>query len=914
MRPIWASLNEQDRAAFRAVIAFLESRLEERATLDWALKLKPSDNINRLALLELIDNPRGRKLSEPWQSAWRLIEESWSSSAIEDQDSSGDYHAQHRLSAGDRSGSLVAAVVELVSPRLKVEALTNLHLHFTKPPKRPKRIEDLFSTGLTSGRIVDPTVLKLSGLTDRSFLLSLALALDAAVMRGLDIARRTGWDGEHRLWQIGQLHRVYYVQATERADGEHEPDEFHRGIAPSVKLLHTVVARLVDIDITAAIEFVSRWRRTTSPVHLRLWAALSLDPRVTPANEVSAFLLSLDDQRFWDINDYPEIAELRAKRFGEFDPHEQTVLTARIRKRPPRKQWPRKADSGRVKNARLYWAIRELRRIEIAGAYLPRRDKDWLDTKVNEFPDLVQMSRLDDGFLDSPSVRWIPPSPDSRYDTLAGDARLRALETSLSSARGGWDDDPAKGAADWIRQSGNPVKMLADFESIPDGGSSFARVWEQFGWAHSPSTEQDRDAAQRNLTDECARVLLLLNKLPVATVRQCIDGISHWLSAWEKQVVDSPKTLRVWLKLWPIAVDATNAQRSVEEETPISTGALPSSGRESSDLDTLNTPAGKLVGVFLATCPTLGDNDHPFDVDGAPRTMRDVIIIATGRSGLIARHRMIEALSYFLRAAPDWTHEHLITPLIADNSEALALWRAIARRIRFYDTLKIIGGPMSERATDRRLSRETRRSLVLSLVIESLHALREQREPAVPFVRIQQMLRSLEDEVRAYGAEVIQRFVRDVSAPREGGGTPPSPEQLFRSAVAPFLQRVWPQERSLATPGVSRALADLPATAQEAFAEAVDTIERFLVPFQCWSLIDYGLYGEDDGTPKLSNIINNHTKAAAFLRLLDSTIGSAEGTVIPHDLSDALDQIRRVAPTLAEDRVFRRLATAARRG
>ena len=220
---------------------------------------------------------------------------------------------------------------------------------------------------------------------------------------------------------------------------------------------------------------------------------------------------------------------------------------------------------------------------------------------------------------------------------------------------------------------------------------------------------------------------------------------------------------------------------------------------------------------------------------------------------------------------------------------------------------------MAERASDQRLGRQTRRVLVFSLVIECLHAFRERREPAVPYVRIQQMLRTLDDEVRAYGAEAIQRFVRDISTPHEGQQAPPTPEQLFRSAAVPFLQQVWPQERSLATPGVSRALADLPATAQEAFAEAVDAIERFLVPFECWSMHDYGLYGEEDGMPKLSSI-DNHAKAAAFLRLLDLTIGTAEGSVTPHDLADALDQVRRVAPTLAENQVFRRLATAARRG
>lgn len=912
MKTRWPNLNELDRAAFRATIAFLKGRREERSTVNWALRLKPNDTIKRLALLDLIDSFEGRKINEPWRSAWRLVEESWNNPAFEDHDSTGAYDAQHRLRTGDRSGSLVTAIVELVAPRLKVEPFSDVHPHFRKLPRRPKKVEDLFSSGLTSRKIVDPDVLELGSMTDRSFLLSLALALDAAVVNGLDIARRIGWDGERRFWQLGQLNRVYYVPVGERADGEHEPDEFNRGIAPSAKLLHAVVSRLVDIDISGAVEFVRRWKLTNSPVHLRLWAALSRDSRVTPANEVGAMLLSLDDRRFWNLDDYPEIAEVRAKRFGELDPHQQAELTARIRKRPPRNRWPREVDADRVENKRLYWAVRELRRIEIARATLPERDKAWLDARIHECPDLVRMARLDEGFLGTPKARWVPPNPDSKYDLLAGEERLKALEAALSSARGGWDDDPGARAADWIGQQGKPIQIIVDLESIPDGGAAFPRVWERFGWVHSPAAGQGEDAAQRDLPTESARVLSLLAKLPEATVRQAIDGISHWLSAWGKQLVVLPEGLSVWLKLWPIAVEVTNAKQPVEEEIHLNTVAQSSDDREPMDLDTLNTPAGKLVGVFLAACPSVRPGDSPFLENNVQRQMRDAVGASIGPAGLIVKYRLIEGLHYFLKADFEWTRANLVPPLLEDNSEARVLWRAVARRTRFVDELKIIGVPMAERATDPQLGRETRRSLVFSLVIECLHAFREEREPAVPYARIQQMIRSLDDEVRAYGAEAVQRFVRDVSAPREGGQAPP-PEQLFRSAAAPFLQKVWPQERSLATPGVSRALADLPATAQEAFAESVDAIERFLVPFECWSVLDYGLYGEEDDKPKLSKI-DNHEKAAAFLRLLDLTIGTAEGSVIPHDLADALDQVRRVAPNLVENQVFRRLATAARRG
>ncbi len=648
-----------------------------------------------------------------------------------------------------------------------------------------------------------------------------------------------------------------------------------------------------------------------SPIHLRLWAALSRDTRITSPSDVGTTLLSLRDREFWRITDYPEIAELRARRFGDVDPHQQRAIIARIRGLPPRSLWPRKADAGRVADTRLYWALRELRRIEIGGGSLPPGDKTWLETKIQGFPDLAQMARLDEGFMESAWARAVPENPDDRFDLLAGEERLKALEAALSSPRNGWDDDPRSRANDWIQQPGRPIQILAELESVPDGGAAFTRVWDRFGRAHSPATRQVEGAAQPDLLAESGRVVSLLSKLPGTTIRSAIEGISEWLSAWRDQVTVLPQGLDVWLRVWPIAVEATNVRKPSEEEFDLSTVLRSSSEHEPKGPDTLNTPAGKLVGVFLAACPNLSEDDHPFRINSAPRTMRDGIIAASGESGLIARHRMIEELPYFVKADPTWAKEHLIQPLTADNEEARTLWRAVARRRQSSEVLKIIGDLMAERATDRRLARETRRSLVLRLVVECLHAFREQREPVVPRARITQMLRSLDDETRASAAQVVQRFVRDVSTSGDKGQTPPSPEHLFRSAAAPFLLQVWPQERSLATPDVSRALADLPATAEDAFAEAVDVIDRFLVPFECWSMLNYGLYGAEGAKPKLSNI-DNQEKAAAFLRLLDLTVGTTEGSVIPQDLADALDQIRKISPKLTETREFRRLATAAR--
>ena len=905
MRLLQLSLNARDQATVRSTVAFLESRLEEKETVEWALSLGPDNILERQAILHLLNTSEGISLREPWRSAWRLIEEFWDDPVPDFYGRMGVYNVQDRLRSGERSGALVSAIVDLVAPRLSIEAYGKWQLQFHKFPKRPKKFHDLFQASLTSGKIVDPASLGLQEVTEGEFLVSLANALDAAIIRGLDIARRIGW---RELYLF--LNRVYYVSESERGEEIDEPDKHREGIAPSVKLLHSVVARLVDIDYSAALDFISRWKRKDSPIHLRLWAAMSRCSRITPASEVGDFLLHLNYRIFWDVQHHPEITELRARRFSEFDDATQKAITRRIRKAPPRNKWPKNAEADRIEKARLYWVVRELKRIEVAEATLPPRDKIWLESNIGRFPDLAEMNRIDEGFLESPKGQIVPPNPDRSLDSLEGIDRLRALEQALSASRRGWDDDPAGRASDWIREKDNCVRILEDIEATSDGGAEFPKVWERFGWVHSPSEDQGQETHARDLSTETGRVLVLLAKLPNETLSEAIGGISHWLSCWEKYVVDMPNWSAVWLRAWPLAVETTNAVQPLNEEPNLNVVMQPGSDGPH-DLDTLNLPAGKLVGVFLAACRKKKENSRPFGGSSDLGKVRDHAINASGRSGLIAKHRMIEVLRDFF-VDEEWTKEHLIRPLRADDAGALALWRAVGRQTQFTDILEIIGNDMVDRTTDSQLGRETRGSLAFSLVIESLYALREGREPAVKQDSIQQMIRSLDDEVRAECAGAITRFISDLSKQSDQVSDPLSPEHLFQSAAKPFLQQVWPQERSLTSPGISDRLSRLPAITRSEFAKAVKAIERFLVPFDCWSMGEYGMYGDDDGTPKLA-MINDEAKAEALLRLLHLTVGTAENATIPYDLGDALAQVRGVAPNLARTPEYRRLETAARR-
>lgn len=896
-------IGEHEFPALMAARAFLNGRLAERKTIEWALKLEVRAHIQRQAILDLLEYSKDPKLVEPWLSTWRLIEESWVNPHPTNELSATDYRTRMRLKQGDRSGTLVSAIVELVAPKLKI--ILRSPGGSPPPRKRPKVLADLVFASLTSGKCLDPVELGVNDVSDIPFLVTLASALDHAIEYGLDIVRRIGGKNWRQNWLLGELHRAYYVPAAERPAEASEPDEFHNGIAPSVKLLHAVVARLVDLAPDKAFGFLQVWRLKASPIHLRLWAALAQDYRVIPAEEVAAWLLSLDDRQFWNVHAFPEIAELRARRFRDFSQPAQNKLVARILKLPPRTHWPPKIDAERLEEARTWGAIRELRRIEVAEGVLSPKGSRWLRLRITDFPELAKMNRIDEGFQQGPQARWVPRNPDRQFDNLAGVARLQAIETALGLGRQGWDDNPGERARDWVGEGDNVALILSDLESAGDGGATFPRVWEAFGWAHTPK-ELDKEPP---LVDIARRVLNLLGKLPKETARKAIEGICNWMSSWERILVAVDHWSTAWEKLWPLAIEATNQPHDK------AIALAPSDGSRKDvpdDIQVLNSTVGKLVGVFLVACPRVHPGDRPFEAEGDLKRMRDTMTVVTGTAGLTVRHRLIEHLGYFLRADPEWTEALLVKPLSEDSAESQFHWAAVARRVRSPDELALIGGRMADHAVNLQFSREVREILVLNLVVESLFAYREQREPKVGKDRVQQMLRLLDDEVRSYAANSLIRFIREVSAPTQVEDEKPSPEDLFRSAVKPFLEEVWPQERSLATPGVSAAFADLPAAARGAFAEAVDVVERFLVPFKCWSLLEYGLFGDEDGEAKLT-MIDDKRKAEAFLKLLDLTVGRSEDSVIPHELGKALDQIETAAPPLARDPRFLRLATAARR-
>ncbi|MYB75749.1 MAG: hypothetical protein F4X83_01340, partial [Chloroflexi bacterium] len=432
--PTRESLDQGERNRVKTAKAYLKSRLSERVTVDWALRLEPTQRVERFAIMELLDGHPAPAIKEPYAITWRLIQESWSYRASEKSHSLAVHDIRKRVRAGECSGVLVEEIADLVAPCLEVRSLESRPWLPVKRTRAPKRFQDLLAANLTSISLRSvfgdrPVDLGLAEISDVPFLVSLASTLTARVDHGLYIAHRIY--GEKKNWTPSESPaRVFFDY---RGDEEKDPDSFSRGLAPSVKLLHMTVARIAEIDASAALPFIWHWRHSVSDVYRRLWAVLARDARMVPAKDVGEFLLSLDEYEFWNLTMFPEFAELRALRFANLDEEARQSIARRLQQGPPRDLWPRKLKAREVKNYQRHFIAREFRRIEIAGGELSAELQEWVDMATGEFAYLLNMT-IDYGFRGRSERSGQAPSSESsgRYDELEGEYRLRALGVDLA--------------------------------------------------------------------------------------------------------------------------------------------------------------------------------------------------------------------------------------------------------------------------------------------------------------------------------------------------------------------------------------------------------------------------------------------------------------------------------------------------
>ena len=347
-----SDLSERERACFRTAVAFLKDRLSETQTVAWALGLKPDRRVERIAIAELVTGPEASGLAEPYAAAWRLVVESWSYRSTGQSAELVLHHIRKRV--GGRGSfrhahrghlrSCRPASRDRTAPRPPLAACPETPAPETSQRSLNDRTDQCQLLYDIRGHRIN---IGLDEIADIPFLHALASALMARVDRGLHIAWRIYGDNAGALSAMAWPLRVYFVPpqiGINDRDGPggrvFEPDGVTRGMAPAVKLLHSVLERIAELDADAARSFLARWRHSHASLYRRLWAAAARSAQTVPGAEVVAFLLDLHDIDFWNPSFLPEFAELRAVRFSSLEPDAQAMIARRLRRGPPRRIFP----------------------------------------------------------------------------------------------------------------------------------------------------------------------------------------------------------------------------------------------------------------------------------------------------------------------------------------------------------------------------------------------------------------------------------------------------------------------------------------------------------------------------------------------------------------------------------------------
>ncbi|MGP4806186.1 hypothetical protein ACSV5G_20675 [Agrobacterium cavarae] len=879
------SFNDTDRRISQTTRVFVAGRLEDITILEWAIGLDSKRAAERTALREQFDyepNP----IREPFNLAWKCIFEYW-----ERPDEEGDlarFEIKRQLKRGGSQRETIKLIIDAVRPWLKVDTSKRFRaLSGEAPPSKPRQLKHVIYPSMTSASRMTPEDLALQENDDRHFLFELAVALNASLLAGLNIARMIGSiasDVDVTNWQV---RRVYFVPPAQYPEGGGEPDRHSDGFAPATKLMFAVIERLTSVDPSAARTIINSWDLTAWTLYRRLWAAAARNPELVDADEVSLFLENLAGQEFWWAGSYPEMAEVRAIRWQTFSQESKVRLERRLLKGEPAKLIPKMVANEERQDYRDRHILVELQRIQSAGGTLSQKAAEWFEAAAARIEN-PPVAGLTQGFNQGVRLLHRVRSIDQSFGSIPTSKRLDELARSLADT--GWDDK-SQNASEYIAD--NALDVLRLLEKGADTATS-AKVWQALGYSYRPS---DLNTYEENASSEdLAKIPIALQICRAITservdlLAKAIEGLSSFMNSWERLLREQKLYHEAWIVLWPFAVEKTNAD--IDPDAPLNQEAL-------------NSPAGRLAMAVRVSLPEYRSGSRPLTKGLWPRMLR-ALAATHGTARLHAQFNLVPALAYFTAAAPKWSREFLLIPLQTALAEPnhIDIWEGFAMGGLPQKAITEELAPSLVQATlSDSLSGHVKSSLSELVVWSALHDRYENAKPAVPTALIQQMLRMGADDVRTSAVDAFSQYLK----PGEGVDARKSVD-----IVKAVFNDVWPKELTLSSKAVSDKLADLPADAGEFYVELAELVLPYIAPFDCWSLYDFGVIDMNEPAYTIE-IIDDAKKAAAFLAILDRSVGGEDGAVIPDGLEQALLHIKKIAPKLEKDARYQRLLTLSRR-
>jgi len=877
---------------YEVMKTFFGERSMGRDAFLWAIKGGNQKKVRRIVISDYFRNPYHWNLGmeKTYLEAWNFLVESWS---IEE-----DYYSYihspimlgERIKRGDLSLSTIKAITSHFSPRVIFTANENYKY---KGKNTASNISDLISPEIVgeynSG--LKELILTINDVIDINFLDTLYYSLSCSIKRVFKITKSFGWNRDITLMLGGGIKSVTYRN-------EKDPDHYSRGFTAIVKLIHAIIGRIQFLDRQKAKDILRQLKFDRDAINTRLWASFASNSDLISTQEIGEFLLEIDSRIFWQSFYFPEITELRATKFSLLSSSHRKAIWRRIRTLPPKSLWIRKIDQEELNLYRYQLAFRESKRIEKEGNELPLVQTRWIEKTKTMIPKLSEPVGYPDLYEPDVTVNLVSHESGEKFNNISGADRLLTIESMLK--KGTFTPD----VVIWMQKPGNVLLLMDDMKNCPQFIDEYPRVWIDFCFHHNPE-DSYMHSPERNKSDDFHFIFNSLLKSPSKLKTEGITAFCSWIGRWKEYYSLDEESIQLWSEL----LDFAEIYAIEDYHKALSRTESLKTNLNISELDRTNhfTPVGQLIDVFIQLLPNLGNDPKPFQTFPDLLRMRNRLMNCSKPAINIVLYRFTEILGYLLKADYQWTEDELVYPLTKDYPSSRHLWIALSHKIISRTILKYLGDSILEPCRDEKIDRDSRHMLLLSIVVEIINSFREERQPLIDIVKFKQLIYSLDDEARSSIVDILPKYIKEMSESNTSNKKF-SCETLFRKAITPFIEAIWPKEPSLVTTSIAQAFAALPASSRTAFSEAVELIERYIIPFECYSLYSFGFkYSDNDNLKTVKEIINNTKAAESLLKLLDKAIAYSDSPIRPIELPDTLNYIKEVDPDLEYNPIYTRL-------
>jgi hypothetical protein len=688
-------------------------------------------------------------------------------------------------------------------------------------------------------------------------------ALVDALEESADVGLQDGW---------------YHASRDVPSVARHPQNAHHSRFYPITRVLADIWKRISDKDPGQAGALALAWMGTPFLLLTRLHLyALSFAEVFSP--DVSArYINSLEDGAFWVSDAQVEIMKLITSRWAEFGDDDRLVLEKRIRAGVPREilrgdafdneHWISVHDSS---------IFRRLKRIASVGGILSSESLSTINRISSRNPKWVASPGDRDDFnVWHQSGR----SPSGNPDLLSGISGDQLVQEAMRLQK----ERQFEQSDLWSRFcTADPDRALRGLRENAEDGQWQADAWRSMLWAAHNKGEA---LFQRDIAD-------VLLQAPIATIKEILPAAAAWLQKWREplSVRDESRDsryLRLWDKFAAVVYVATDEESKSERED----GDLLSSA--------LGEPGGILTWTLhdslVASQPT---RNAGLGADLTPRF--DRAVDAPGRPGLLARVFLTRDLGYMYEVDPEWTSAKLVPGLAWTHPDAAALWDARAQGregpAALFNALK---PSFLESFEKPDASRREIEGLVIHLLHGALwHRLPDGREYDLSTGEAKRALAMGPPEARHHAS----RYLWIWAAEKDEGQ--PDKGERWRTVLGPFFREIWPLDASLRDEHTSRNLVLMALNSENAFADVVDAIIDFLVPYQLY-LVAHSLRLEQESDVLVSQY------PRAFLRLTNAIIDPSVFPV-PRDLGELLNQCAEADPNCRNDPNYVRLFGLSRR-